>query len=113
MKHITIKALSIPELVAVIIGEISFMQVMDSCDKLAEGLQVPKYSVDLSEMQRQCISYCVKSIVPDGINNEWDIVFDVDPFKLEEVIKGFLDPLRTEFDVVATQQNIHVKLNQL
>lgn len=113
MKAITVKALGIPELVGVIIGELSFMQAMDACDKLIEGLDIPKYPVDLSEAQRQCISYFTKSLVPNGMSNECDIVFDVDPIRLEILIQGFLHAYIGEFDVVAVQQNIHVKINQL
>lgn len=100
--------IGVPELVAIIVGEISFMQSVSACDMILDGLMIPNFSMDLSTVQAAAIKF----FLPDDFSDETDLILQLSPEELELKIHKFLKPYGMFIDITATQQNIHNKINQ-
>lgn len=101
--------IGVPELVSIIVGEISFMQSTSACDMLLDGLMIPNFSMDLSTIQTAAIKFFADGLLEDEI----DIILEIHPELLQVKIQKFLQPYSTFIDVKAAQQNIYYKIISL
>jgi hypothetical protein len=99
--------IGVPEIVSIIVGEISFLQSMTACEMISESLIIPNFTMDLNTVQAAAIKF----FLPDNFTNEADIVLEQSPEELELKISKFLKPYAMFIDVLAAQQNIHNKIN--
>lgn len=112
MNKINKKCIGIPELVSIVVGEFSFMQVMTWCDYLIEEKTPPKPELDLLNLQRDLMKKILGQLPSGTILDELDIVWEIEPDELESFLTEFLSGYQ-DYDTVALQQNIHNKINLL